>query len=104
VENLTAVGVIGNFTLSWAIMPYTDGNIPTGLTYGKGEFALSKKAQGTTIFVDTNNVTDWIHLTNRGERYMLQWAVDWDGLRVRCGWEHSVVDGGIMWHWGRLGV
>lgn len=96
VQNLTAIGVIGNFTLSWEIMPYTNGDIPSGLEYGRGDFVLPNKAQGVTIFVDTNNVTDWIHLKRRGERYRLQWSVDWDGLLVRCGYEQSVVFGGIM--------
>lgn len=96
IQNATAIGVLGNYTLSWVITPYTQGLIPTGQAYGDGKFVVPDEASGPVILVGTSNVTAWIRRKMRGDRYMLRWSVVWDGLVERCGYNTSIITGGLM--------
>src|SRR5690606_5751038 len=77
IQNLTAVRTLGNFSLWWDFMPYSKGRIPGGIYYDQGYFDLGdlKEDDETYIAVANSNVTDWIHLKDRGEKYALQWSM-----------------------------
>ena len=96
IQNATALGALGNYTLSWIIMPYTDGVIASGLSYGGGKWVVPAEAKEPVIFVGTSNVTAWIKRKKRGDRYMLGWSVVWDGVVERCGFENTFISGGLM--------
>ena len=80
IQNLTAVRTIGDFQILWAIMPYRDGVIPTGVTPTKGFFEIPKRREDDDepyVFVDYTNVTEWIGRKSGPETYAMQFYLQW---------------------------
>ncbi|RSL53407.1 hypothetical protein CEP54_010393 [Fusarium duplospermum] len=97
VQNFTALRAVGNFSFLWHIMPYSHGWVPGGITWDEGEFEAkdSPDDNDTIVFVANTNVTEWIHQKDRGDRFRLQWHLEWD-FRDEYDCRKSYVFGGIM--------
>jgi hypothetical protein len=100
-QNLTAVRSLGAVNISWDIMPFAQGWIPGGLVYDQGQFAVlppevTDANNDTFIFVANSNVTAWIHKKNRGDRFAVNWHVNWPEYQLRCGNVGTDVFGHIL--------
>ena len=90
-QNMTAMASIGQFELTWSIMPFGEGRRPSGLVPDYDLFMLAGSrllppnntapSDGTTYLVDYTNFTAWFSY-NEGadDRLMLQWSLRWPGL------------------------
>ncbi|RMJ19488.1 hypothetical protein CDV36_000841 [Fusarium kuroshium] len=99
VQNFTSLRAVGNFTFLWHIMPYSHGWVPGGITWDEGKFEAKNPPDDndTVVFVANTNVTEWIHQKDQGDRFRLQWHLEWD-FRDGCDYKGkgSYVFGGIM--------
>lgn len=97
VQNFTEIGILGNFTILWDIMPFSYGRVPGGIDYDAGTFTLpADPGEGPVVLVDSTNVTKWIRRKDRDERFMLWWHVHWNSLRNCSNYGPHTVFNGIM--------
>lgn len=97
IQNLTALRIVGEYSILWYIMPYSNGVTPGGVAYDEGELELLEDGgDGTSIFVANSNVTAWIGKKRRGDRYALYWKVKWPEAEEKCEIDSTKVLGHIM--------
>lgn len=90
IQNMTALRALGDdYEFIWAIMPYSDGVTPGGITYDMGTFPLADEddisEDDSHVFVAYTNATEWVGEKRPRDQYALQFYIQWPGYERRCG-------------------